>query len=181
MFFILLLLFFLFFQKRFRQNLFLMTGVIVSFRLIRNDCDNVLFIKRWIVVECGITMDLEEDTNKIDGGGETNPGCSGYSGMVHSKKVIKHALRQQVKRRRKNTTIASGNSRALPRIVVKPLAPPPAPSPPSPPNDPLSSLPNMQHTTNGELLLLIHNINIVIYVFMYIIQFRNTFYLILIY
>ncbi|KAJ8687356.1 hypothetical protein QAD02_023150 [Eretmocerus hayati] len=40
-----------------------------------------------------------------------------YSSMVHSKKVVKHALRQQVKRRRKNTTIASGNSRSLPRIA----------------------------------------------------------------
>ncbi|KAK0080434.1 hypothetical protein PV326_008176 [Microctonus aethiopoides] len=101
-------------------------------------------------------MDLEVETNKVDGAGETNPGCSGYSGMVHSKKVIKHALRQQVKRRRKNTTIASGNSRALPRIVVKPLAPPPIPQPPPPPpplpspNDSLSSVPNMQHSNSVE-------------------------------
>ncbi|XP_011505775.1 PREDICTED: putative Polycomb group protein ASXL3 [Ceratosolen solmsi marchali] len=43
--------------------------------------------------------------------------CLNYSSMVHSKKVVKHALRQQVKRRRKNTTIASGNSRSLPKIV----------------------------------------------------------------
>ena len=40
-----------------------------------------------------------------------------YSSMIHSKKVVKHALRQQVKRRRKNTTIAAGNSRCLPRII----------------------------------------------------------------
>ncbi|XP_074103481.1 transcriptional regulator additional sex combs isoform X2 [Cotesia typhae] len=92
------------------------------------------------------TMDIEVETSKVDGIGETNPGCSGYSGMVHSKKVIKHALRQQAKRRRKNTTIASGNSRTLPRIVVKPLAPPPAPSPPPPTNDPPLSIPNMQHS-----------------------------------
>ncbi|XP_046675287.1 polycomb protein Asx-like isoform X1 [Homalodisca vitripennis] len=38
----------------------------------------------------------------------------------HSKKVIKHALRQQAKRRRKNTTIAAGNSAPLPRILVPP-------------------------------------------------------------
>ncbi|XP_034942447.1 polycomb protein Asx isoform X2 [Chelonus insularis] len=94
-------------------------------------------------------MDIEVESGKIDGAGETNPSCSGYSGMVHSKKVIKHALRQQAKRRRKNTTIASGNSRALPRIVVKPLAPPPAPSPPPPPNDP-PSIPNIQHSNTVE-------------------------------
>lgn len=39
---------------------------------------------------------------------------------THSKKVIKHALRQQAKRRRKNTTIAAGNSAPLPRILVPP-------------------------------------------------------------
>lgn len=38
----------------------------------------------------------------------------------HSKKVIKHALRQQAKRRRKNTTIAAGNSAPLPRLLVSP-------------------------------------------------------------
>lgn len=42
--------------------------------------------------------------------------------LSHSKKVIKHALRQQAKRRRKNTTIAAGNP--VPRIIVKPIAPP---------------------------------------------------------
>jgi hypothetical protein len=61
---------------------------------------------------------------------DTMPGCS-YDSLrdfnsrishSHSKKVIKHALRQQAKRRRKNTTIASGNSSSLPRIVVKPLS-----------------------------------------------------------
>jgi hypothetical protein len=62
---------------------------------------------------------------------DTMPGCS-YDSLKdlnsrishsHSKKVIKHALRQQAKRRRKNTTIASGNSAPLPRIVVKSLSP----------------------------------------------------------
>ncbi|KAJ4431429.1 hypothetical protein ANN_20026 [Periplaneta americana] len=62
---------------------------------------------------------------------DTMPGCS-YDSIKdlnsrishsHSKKVIKHALRQQAKRRRKNTTIASGNSAPLPRIVVKSLPP----------------------------------------------------------
>jgi hypothetical protein len=61
---------------------------------------------------------------------DTMPGCS-YDSLKdlnsrishsHSKKVIKHALRQQAKRRRKNTTIASGNSAPLPRIVVKSLS-----------------------------------------------------------
>ncbi|XP_011310084.1 polycomb protein Asx [Fopius arisanus] len=87
-------------------------------------------------------MDVEVEGK--DRPGDINPGCSGYSGMVHSKKVIKHALRQQAKRRRKNTTIASGNSRALPQIVVKPLAPPPAPPPviisPVTVNDPTASI-----------------------------------------
>ncbi|PSN41755.1 hypothetical protein C0J52_08862 [Blattella germanica] len=64
---------------------------------------------------------------------DTMPGCS-YDSIKdinsrishsHSKKVIKHALRQQAKRRRKNTTIASGNSAPLPRIVVKSLPPQP--------------------------------------------------------
>ncbi|XP_043469306.1 polycomb protein Asx isoform X2 [Leptopilina heterotoma] len=80
-------------------------------------------------------MEADIDVVKGDGGGETGPGCSGYSSMVHSKKVIKHALRQQAKRRRKNTTIAAGNSRTLPRIVVKPLPPPPPNDPPSPVNN----------------------------------------------
>jgi hypothetical protein len=50
--------------------------------------------------------------------------------------VIKHALRQQAKRRRKNTTIASGNSiTPLPRLVVKTncAATPCTPSPSAPP------------------------------------------------
>ncbi|XP_011264027.1 polycomb protein Asx isoform X3 [Camponotus floridanus] len=85
----------------------------------------------------GTIMDTDVELGKSEGC-ETIPGCSGYSSMVHSKKVIKHALRQQAKRRRKNTTIAAGNSRALPRIVVKPLPPPPSNDPPSPVN-------NVQH------------------------------------
>ncbi|XP_076238662.1 transcriptional regulator additional sex combs isoform X1 [Calliopsis andreniformis] len=89
-------------------------------------------------------MDTDVELAKGEGC-ETSPGCSGYSSMVHSKKVIKHALRQQAKRRRKNTTIAAGNSRTLPRIVVKPLPPPPQNDPPSPVN-------NTQHinTTTEE-------------------------------
>nr|CAD7602972.1 unnamed protein product [Timema genevievae] len=60
---------------------------------------------------------------------DTMPGCS-YDSLKdlntrishsHSKKVIKHALRQQAKRRRNSTTIAS--SGALPRIVVTSLPP----------------------------------------------------------
>lgn len=35
-----------------------------------------------------------------------------------SKTVMKHALRQQAKRRRKNTTIAAGNVAPLPRIIL---------------------------------------------------------------
>lgn len=81
-------------------------------------------------------MDTDVELSKE--GCESGPGCSGYSSMVHSKKVIKHALRQQAKRRRKNTTIAAGNSRTLPRIVVKPLPPPP-------PNEPPPQVNNVQH------------------------------------
>ncbi|KAL6421605.1 hypothetical protein ACFW04_014223 [Cataglyphis niger] len=90
----------------------------------------------------GTVMDTDVELGKSEGC-ETIPGCSGYSSMVHSKKVIKHALRQQAKRRRKNTTIAAGNSRALPRIVVKPLPPPPSNDPPSPVN-------NVQHINTAE-------------------------------
>ncbi|XP_025988226.1 polycomb protein Asx isoform X1 [Solenopsis invicta] len=86
-------------------------------------------------------MDTDVELGKGEGC-ETIPGCSGYSSMVHSKKVIKHALRQQAKRRRKNTTIAAGNSRTLPRIVVKPLPPPP-------PNDPPSPVNNVQHVNTA--------------------------------
>lgn len=70
--------------------------------------------------------------NKLFAGSEINsmdnmPGCSyeplkDYSSRIsqsHSKKVIKHALRQQARRRRKNTTIAAGNSAPLPRLIVK--------------------------------------------------------------
>lgn len=44
---------------------------------------------------------------------------------ISNKKTIKHALRQQAKRRKKNTTLASGNSASttVPRIIVKPLPP----------------------------------------------------------
>ncbi|XP_044266438.1 polycomb protein Asx isoform X2 [Tribolium madens] len=49
-----------------------------------------------------------------------------------SKKAIKLALRQQAKRRKKNTTIASGNTSTVPRIIVKPLPPqPPEEVPPA--------------------------------------------------
>ncbi|XP_066591670.1 polycomb group protein Asx isoform X1 [Prorops nasuta] len=88
-------------------------------------------------------MDTDVEIAKGEGC-ETSPGCSGYSSMVHSKKVIKHALRQQAKRRRKNTTIAAGNSRTLPRIVVKPLPPPP-------PNDPPSPVNNNQHVNTATV------------------------------
>lgn len=86
-------------------------------------------------------MDTDVELSKE--GCESGPGCSGYSSMVHSKKVIKHALRQQAKRRRKNTTIAAGNSRTLPRIVVKPLPPPP-------PNEPPPQVNNVQHINTGN-------------------------------
>lgn len=77
------------------------------------------------------------------------PGCSSYSSMVHSKKVIKHALRQQVKRRKKNTTIAAGNSRGLPRIVVKPL-----PLPLPLPNDASLSDASVQHVHPGNVFVI---------------------------
>lgn len=98
-------------------------------------CPDISFVDDVKIV--GTVMDTDVELGKSEGC-ETIPGCSGYSSMVHSKKVIKHALRQQAKRRRKNTTIAAGNSRALPRIVVKPLPPPPSNDPPSPVN-------NVQH------------------------------------
>ncbi|KAK9510570.1 hypothetical protein O3M35_005319 [Rhynocoris fuscipes] len=40
--------------------------------------------------------------------------------QTHSKKVIKHALRQQAKRRRKNTTIAAGNIAPVQRLSLSP-------------------------------------------------------------
>lgn len=63
---------------------------------------------------------------------ENLPSCSyeklkeleGSQNLSQNKKIhSKHALRQQAKRRRKNTTIASGNTNSLPRIIVKPLPP----------------------------------------------------------
>ncbi|KMQ84373.1 polycomb protein asx, partial [Lasius niger] len=99
-------------------------------------CPDISFVDD--VKAVGTVMDTDVELGKGEGC-DTIPGCSGYSSMVHSKKVIKHALRQQAKRRRKNTTIAAGNSRALPRIVVKPLPPPP------PSNDPPSPVNNVQH------------------------------------
>ncbi|XP_059483071.1 putative Polycomb group protein ASXL3 isoform X2 [Neocloeon triangulifer] len=73
----------------------------------------------------------------------------------HSKKVIKHALRQQAKRRRKNTTFASGNSIApIPRLVVKTSSlgcsspvPPPAIPKASTMQEVLASIPgfNLKH------------------------------------
>lgn len=77
-------------------------------------------------------QDNGEEIYSVNTGMENLPGCSyekhkeietsqNYS---HGKKVhSKHALRQQAKRRRKNTTIASGNTTTLPRIIVKPLPP----------------------------------------------------------
>lgn len=103
-------------------------------------CPDISFVDDVKIV--GTVMDTDVELGKSEGC-ETIPGCSGYSSMVHSKKVIKHALRQQAKRRRKNTTIAAGNSRALPRIVVKPLPPPPSNDPPSPVN-------NVQHINSGN-------------------------------
>lgn len=102
-------------------------------------------------------MDTTVDANRNDGSGDMSPSCSNYSGMVHSKKVIKHALRQQVKRRRKNTTIASGNSRSLPRIIVKPLPPivvqtPPTVPSPLPANNLLSSMSTIQQNMTGNFI-----------------------------
>nr|CAI5858484.1 unnamed protein product [Callosobruchus analis] len=62
----------------------------------------------------------------------TTPQCD-YSGCdpttyqvrdasLNAKKNIKHALRQQAKRRRKNTILAT-NTQSVPRIIVKPLPP----------------------------------------------------------
>lgn len=107
-------------------------------------CPDISFVDDVKIV--GTVMDTDVELGKSEGC-ETIPGCSGYSSMVHSKKVIKHALRQQAKRRRKNTTIAAGNSRALPRIVVKPLPPPPSNDPPSPVN-------NVQHINTGNYNIL---------------------------
>ncbi|KAJ8916216.1 hypothetical protein NQ315_016355 [Exocentrus adspersus] len=50
-----------------------------------------------------------------------------HDASASKKSSIKHALRQQAKRRRKNTTIASGSSHTVPRIIVKPLPPQPTP------------------------------------------------------
>lgn len=51
--------------------------------------------------------------------------------QTHSKRAIKHALKQQQKRRRKNTEIAARGTTTglIPRIIMKPLLPPPPPAP----------------------------------------------------
>lgn len=54
----------------------------------------------------------------------SNESVNNDNSNVLNKKVLKHALRQQVKRRRKNTTLASGYTSNVPRIIVKPIPPP---------------------------------------------------------
>lgn len=66
-----------------------------------------------------------EETSNCPNEAKSNSNClhgeHDLSKQIHNKNVIKHALRQQAKRRRKNTTIASGNATSLPRIIVKPI------------------------------------------------------------
>lgn len=68
-----------------------------------------------------------------------------------NKKCIKHALRQQAKRRRKNTTIASGNSGTVPRIIVKPLPPQPTTTTASVIDD-INTVPTQKTPTMKEVL-----------------------------
>lgn len=51
---------------------------------------------------------------------ETEKGLRETRPSQHSKKVMKHALRQQAKRRRKNTTIAAGNPAPVQRHALSP-------------------------------------------------------------
>lgn len=80
-------------------------------------------------LQCGEDLSEESQIHNIDTMSTTN--CSytdknhgSSSSDAHSKKAIKHALRQQAKRRRKNT-FASKNTTTVPRIIVKPLPPQP--------------------------------------------------------
>lgn len=82
------------------------------------------------VEQCDEDVSEESQIHNTDAMSNTNCSYSdknngNSSTNAHSKKVIKHALRQQAKRRRKNTTIASGNTATVPRIIVKPLPPQP--------------------------------------------------------
>lgn len=79
-----------------------------------------------------INQDDGDEIFTVNSNMENLPGCSydklkeleTSQNFSHNRKVhSKHALRQQAKRRRKNTTIASGNAASLPRIIVKPLPP----------------------------------------------------------
>ncbi|KAI4464438.1 additional sex combs like protein asxl [Holotrichia oblita] len=106
--------------------------------------------------------------NGEDSSEETNPNTSKngvknvnkycYEGIddskhtFYNKKIIKHALRQQAKRRKKNTTIASGSpSSTVPKIIVKPLPPQPA--------EEISSVTSVKTPTMKEVLASIPGFN----------------------
>nr|CAH7764000.1 unnamed protein product [Callosobruchus chinensis] len=64
----------------------------------------------------------ESDSSKVTPQCD-NSGCDPTTYQIRdAKKNIKHALRQQAKRRRKNTILAN-NTQSVPRIIVKPLPP----------------------------------------------------------
>ncbi|GJQ82821.1 hypothetical protein Trydic_g13523 [Trypoxylus dichotomus] len=124
-------------------------------------------------MEIDIIPDIQQSKtdnlcNGEDSSEETNPNASKngvkninkycYEGIddskhnFYNKKIIKHALRQQAKRRKKNTTIASGSpSSTVPKIIVKPLPPQPA--------EEITSVPSLKTPTMKEVLASIPGFN----------------------
>lgn len=124
-------------------------------------------------MEIDIIPDIQQSKtdnlcNGEDSSEETNPNTSKngvknvnkycYEGLddskhtFYNKKIIKHALRQQAKRRKKNTTIASGSpSSTVPKIIVKPLPPQPA--------EEISSVASIKTPTMKEVLASIPGFN----------------------
>ncbi|KRT79084.1 hypothetical protein AMK59_8809 [Oryctes borbonicus] len=124
-------------------------------------------------MEIGIIPDIQQSKtdnlcNGEDSSEETNPNATKngvkninkycYEGIddpkhsFYNKKIIKHALRQQAKRRKKNTTIASGSpSSTVPKIIVKPLPPQPA--------EEVTSVPSVKTPTMKEVLASIPGFN----------------------
>ncbi|CAH1977285.1 unnamed protein product [Acanthoscelides obtectus] len=75
-----------------------------------------------VTPETGEPDSSEVAPSQCDGSGYESATHQTRDASLNAKKNIKHALRQQAKRRRKNTILAN-NTQPVPRIIVKPLPP----------------------------------------------------------
>lgn len=104
--------------------------IFIEYYLNKNFCNNNQFLTiafSYVVGKSTISDKRYENDRKSYGGGGTLWSVSKektfesirsmHNSRTHSKKGIKHALRQQAKRRRKNTTIAAGNTVPIPRYI----------------------------------------------------------------